>query len=158
MFNIVRPSAFRAASRAFSMTPSRAHDLAKLTLIGRLGRDPEVRTTQNEKEYVSYLVATRNYPLPPAGPDGVRPEPTTSWHRVFAFGPNQVEYLRTLEKGTRVYVEANYEIREPRQEGEQRQIFLRHENLRIIDRPKPRDPEPGSSESESSEHESSERV
>lgn len=29
--------------------------MAKLLLIGRLGKDPEVRYTKTEKEYVSYV-------------------------------------------------------------------------------------------------------
>jgi hypothetical protein len=55
-----------------------------------------------------------------------RPQSTSTWHRLLAFHPGQINYLRTLQKGTRVYVEANYELREPTGEGEQRQIFLRH--------------------------------
>lgn len=38
-------------AQAFSST-SRTSDMAKLVLIGRLGKDPEVRYTKNEKEYV----------------------------------------------------------------------------------------------------------
>lgn len=44
--------------QAFSTTSSRAVDMAKLTLIGRLGRDPEVRTTKTDREYVSYAQIT----------------------------------------------------------------------------------------------------
>ena len=39
--------------QAFSTTPSRSSDVSKLILVGRLGRDPEVRTTKSDKEYVS---------------------------------------------------------------------------------------------------------
>jgi len=34
----------------------RCTDLAKLTLIGRLGKNPEVRLTKNEKEYVAFVL------------------------------------------------------------------------------------------------------
>ncbi|KAJ7507448.1 hypothetical protein B0H11DRAFT_1705819, partial [Mycena galericulata] len=114
--------------QAFS-TSTRRHDLAKLTLIGNLGRDPEVKMTKNEKEYVSYSVATTNI-LPP-GPDGERVTSTT-WHRVLSFLPGSNKYLQTLKAGSKVYVEAAYEIREPEQDADpstpqgQRQIFLRH--------------------------------
>ena len=42
--------------QAFSTSASRAADLAKLTLIGRLGKDPEVKTTKTDKEYVTYVL------------------------------------------------------------------------------------------------------
>ena len=44
----------------FSTTANRASDLAKLILIGRLGKDPEVRTSKNDKEYVSYVVVCKH--------------------------------------------------------------------------------------------------
>jgi hypothetical protein len=41
-------------SQAFSTTPARSSDVSKLILIGRLGREPEVRTTKSgDKEYVT---------------------------------------------------------------------------------------------------------
>jgi len=40
--------------QAFSTTPIRGRDMAKLTLIGNLAKDPEARLTKNEKEYIVY--------------------------------------------------------------------------------------------------------
>ncbi|KIJ19884.1 hypothetical protein PAXINDRAFT_33916, partial [Paxillus involutus ATCC 200175] len=117
---------------AFSSTPSRAYDVSKLILIGRLGKDPEVRTTKSDKEYVAYTVATTNYPPPPPNPDGNRTESGTTWHHVVSFNPAQNNYLKMLNKGTQVYVEANFELRDPDPNADpsspagQRQIFLRH--------------------------------
>ncbi|GJJ07399.1 hypothetical protein Clacol_001601 [Clathrus columnatus] len=122
-------SQFRTQMRNFSIS-SRKDDMAKLTLIGRLGKDPAVKTTANDKEYVVYTVATRN-PAPPPREDGTRREPTTSWHSVLCFNPNANNYLKTLKKGTQVYVEASYELQEadrnasPDSTAGQRQIFLR---------------------------------
>ncbi|KAI0269326.1 hypothetical protein BC834DRAFT_865861 [Gloeopeniophorella convolvens] len=142
MFSIARhAAASRSASRAFSTTASRSSDVAKLILIGRLGRDPEVRVTRSDKEYVSYTVATTNYPPPPPGPDGVRPASKTTWHHVLSFNPGSNNYLRHLQKGSHVYVEANFEVREadptadPGTPQGQRQIFLRHENIRVLRSP-----------------------
>lgn len=39
--------------QAFSSTARAAQDLAKITLIGNLGRDPELKQTKNDKEFVS---------------------------------------------------------------------------------------------------------
>ncbi|KAI9448372.1 hypothetical protein H4582DRAFT_83999 [Lactarius indigo] len=124
--------------RALSTTASRSSDLSKLILIGRLGKDPEVRTTKSDKEYVSYTVATRNYPPPPPGPDGTRPGSKTTWHHVLSFSPTSNNYLRHLQKGSLVYVETNFELREPDPSADpttpqgQRQIFLRHESIRVL--------------------------
>ena len=160
--------------QAFSTTSSRASDMAKLTLIGRLGRDPEVRTTKTEKEYVSYALASLFFSvrctnigtravdmlsqLRPTLPllltqTAVRPhsslhfdklcrrlqfyaiardEGKTTWHSILSFSPQSNQYLRTLKKGSHVYVEANFEIREPDAGADpsipqgQRSIFLRH--------------------------------
>ncbi|KAL5487865.1 RIM1 [Sanghuangporus weigelae] len=139
MLNLARTMRVNgAAQRLFSTSARRSHDVAKLTLIGRLGREPETKYTASNKEYVTYTVATTNYPPPPPNPDGSRPSARTSWHYIYCFAPNIFDYLRTLTKGSHVYVEANYELREPDASAEpgspqgQRQIFLRHETLRLL--------------------------
>jgi len=61
-----------------------------------------------------------------------RGESKTTWHNIISFNPHVNQYLKTLEKGARVYVEANFELREPDPAADsdtaqgQRQIFLRH--------------------------------
>jgi len=139
MFTLLRqarPS--RGLTRAFSVTPSRSSDVAKLILVGRLGKDPEVRITKNDKEFVSYTVATTNFPPPLRGPDGVRPPSKTTWHHIQSFNPNANNFLRHLQKGSVVFVEANFEVREPDPLADpssnwgQRQILLRHESIRVL--------------------------
>ncbi|KAI0080675.1 nucleic acid-binding protein [Panus rudis PR-1116 ss-1] len=146
-----RVTAGRASLRAFSTTRARNADLAKLILIGRLGKDPEVRTTRSDKEYVSYTVGTNNYPPPPPNADGSWPKTKTTWHTVLSFNPSANNYLRNLQKGSHVYVEANFEIREPEPDADpdstrgQRQILLRHEHIRVLKTAK-RDSEEGHEE------------
>ncbi|KIM83839.1 hypothetical protein PILCRDRAFT_782089 [Piloderma croceum F 1598] len=119
------------------MSSSRSADVAKLILIGRLGKDPEVRTTKNDKEFVSYTVATTNFPPPPPNPDGSRADSKTTWHHILSFNPSANNYLRNLTKGSHVYVEANFELREPEPRADpdspqgQRQIFLRHGDYQV---------------------------
>ncbi|KAJ4499987.1 hypothetical protein C8R41DRAFT_812810 [Lentinula lateritia] len=142
MFTAIRFAASsRAVSRAFSTSASRA-DVAKLTLVGRLGRDPEVKQTKNDNEYVTYVVATSSFNPGPVDANGERPPPRTSWHRVLSFHEGSNKYLQTLKKGALVYVEAGYELREPEPDADpttpagQRQIFLRHETIRVLSHPK----------------------
>jgi len=141
MLGSIRTAASRSSVRAFSTSTPRTADLAKLMLIGRLIRDPEVRQTRTEKEYVTYTVATQNYPLPPPDANGERPKPTSTFHKVLSFQEHPNKYLRTLQKGSLVYVEAGFELREPEKDADpgtpqgQRQIFLKHECIRVLSRP-----------------------
>jgi len=143
MFHSIRVAAGHAFSiRAFSTSVPRAADVSKLTLIGTLVRDPDIRHTKNEREFVTYTVATQNYPPPPPDANGERRPSTTTFHRLLSFNEHANRFLQTLSKGTRVYVEANYELREPEPGADattpqgQRQIFLRHEHLRVLSFPK----------------------
>ncbi|KAH6915184.1 hypothetical protein BKA70DRAFT_568618 [Coprinopsis sp. MPI-PUGE-AT-0042] len=143
MFSALRSSIARPSSlRAFSTTSARQYDVAKLTLIGTLVRDPEARVTKNQKEYVMYTVATQNYPPLPQDPDAPRQKPPATYHRVLSFSEGPSKYLKNLKKGSKVYVEANYELREPEAGADpttaqgQRQIFLRHEAIRVLSQPR----------------------
>ncbi|KAF8640056.1 hypothetical protein AX17_001298 [Amanita inopinata Kibby_2008] len=143
MFNSLRIAASRTASfRSFSTSSARSADLSKLVLIGSLLRDPEIRQTKHDKEYVAYAVATQNYPPPPPDANGERRPSTSTFHRVLSFNEHNNRFLQTLRKGTRVYVEVNYELREPEAGADpttpqgQRQIFLRHDHLRVLSFPK----------------------
>jgi len=126
--------------RTFSTTKTRASDLSKLSLIGYLARDPENKLTRNDKEFVSYTVSTKTTLAP--DPNGERPPPMVTFHKILCFNESGIKFLSTLKKGTRVYVEANYELREPESGADpatpqgQRQIFLRHEQIKIISYPK----------------------
>ncbi|KAF9569401.1 hypothetical protein CPC08DRAFT_602107, partial [Agrocybe pediades] len=113
----------------FSTSSSRAN-LARLTLIGRLVKDPETRLTKNQKEFVMYTVVTRNAASPPDA-NGER-KYTSTFHNIMSFGEHQNKYLTTLKKGSTVFAETAFEIRDPEPGSDpttpqgQRQIFLRH--------------------------------
>ncbi|OJT13360.1 hypothetical protein TRAPUB_10126 [Trametes pubescens] len=114
--------------------------MAKLLLIGRLGKDPEVRYTKTEKEYISYgrFQRVRRPPFRYRARAHVEigAQPTTTWHHVLSFNPGANNYLRTLKRGSLVFAEANFELRQPDPNADpdspegQRQIFLRHESPR----------------------------
>ncbi|KAG8994764.1 hypothetical protein FRB94_012575 [Tulasnella sp. JGI-2019a] len=149
MFSLAR-TAFARPARAFS-TSTRAQDMARLTLIGRLAKEPEVRTTKTEKEYVAYTIVTKKY-----GHEAQEDVPT--FHRILSFHASQNAYLLKMQKGSLVHVEAEYEMREgdrnaePGSYANQRQIFLRHENIRLLTRPKP----PANASETSEDHSSEE--
>lgn len=81
----------------------------KVILIGNLGRDPEIRTTQNGNKIANLSVATseswkdRN--------TGERKE-RTEWHRVVLFNEGLVNVAENyLNKGLKVYIEGQLETR-----------------------------------------------
>jgi len=75
----------------------------KAIIVGRLGADPEVRSTQNGTTVANMRIATsRTY-------DGTE---ETEWHRAVVFG-NQAEACgKYLEKGRQVYVEGRIQTNE----------------------------------------------
>ncbi|NKD86971.1 single-stranded DNA-binding protein [Haematospirillum sp. 15-248] len=86
-----------------------AGSVNKVILVGNLGRDPEVRSTQNGQKIVNMTVATSE-----SWKDrqtGERRE-KTEWHRVVIFNPNLGEIAeRYLRKGSKVYLEGQLQTR-----------------------------------------------
>ncbi|ORY60391.1 putative single-stranded DNA binding protein [Leucosporidium creatinivorum] len=139
MFAALRPAARTAGVRAFSSTPATARDMARMTLIGRLGGVPEKRTTKNGKDFLIYKVATTDpFIAPKEGEEPV--EPTTSWHSVFAYGQS-AERLANLEKGSLVHVEANFTVSNVKLDsGEYKTVIMaKHDRLFVISKPKQKD-------------------
>ena len=89
----------------------------KVILVGRLGRDPELRYTQGGQAVANFTVATNEFWR---DKDGERQE-RTEWHRIVAWG-KQAEFCGNyLSKGRQVYVEGRLQTREwEDKEGEKR--------------------------------------
>ncbi|KAK9367495.1 hypothetical protein V1509DRAFT_626100 [Lipomyces kononenkoae] len=81
-------------ARFFSST-SVTKDLARITLIGRLGADPEKATSSNGRDYVRYSVAVKQ---------GRDAEP--SWYHVVCFDQYLDYLVHNFSKGNLVYVDA----------------------------------------------------
>ncbi|MCW8915317.1 MAG: single-stranded DNA-binding protein [Magnetovibrio sp.] len=86
-----------------------AGSVNKVILVGNLGRDPEVRFTQDNKKIVNMSVATseswkdRN--------TGERKE-RTEWHRVVIFNEGLANIAeKYLRKGSKVYIEGQLQTR-----------------------------------------------
>jgi single-strand DNA-binding protein len=86
-----------------------AGSVNKVILVGNLGRDPEVRYTQDNKKIVNMSIATseswkdRN--------TGERRE-KTEWHRVVIFNEGLANIAEQyLKKGSKVYLEGQLQTR-----------------------------------------------
>jgi single-strand DNA-binding protein len=84
-----------------------AGSLNKAILIGRLGRDPEMRYTPSGQPVANFSIATdETY----TGKDGQKVE-KTEWHRIVVWG-KQAEFCGNyLAKGRLVYIEGKIETR-----------------------------------------------
>ena len=70
--------------------------LNKVMILGRLGTDPEVRTTQNGTVVATLSIATN---------DGIGENITTEWHRVVVFGKSAEAIQKYTSKGSQLFVE-----------------------------------------------------
>lgn len=81
----------------------------KVTLVGNLGSDPEVRHTQDGKAIVNLRIATSESWRDKAS--GERKE-RTEWHRVVIFNEGLARVAETyLKKGSKVYLEGQLQTR-----------------------------------------------
>ena len=79
----------------------------KVILVGNLGRDPELRSTQGGQPVASFSVATsRKF----KDREGNRQE-QTEWHNVVCFGRQAEIAGQYLTKGKKVYVEGRLQTR-----------------------------------------------
>ena len=86
-----------------------AGSVNKVILVGNLGRDPEVRQTQDGRPIVNLAVATsENWKDKNTGERREK----TEWHRVSIFNEGLVGVCeRYLKKGSKVFVEGALETR-----------------------------------------------
>lgn len=83
--------------------------LNKVTLIGNLGKDPEIRTTQDGREIASFSIATTETWRDKSS--GERKE-KTEWHRIAVFAPPLVTIVKNyLHKGSKLYIEGALQTR-----------------------------------------------
>lgn len=96
-----------------------AGSVSKVILIGNLGKDPEVRSTQAGGKIVSFTLATSGSWNDKANRE--RKE-RTEWHRIVVFNEQIAEVVECyLKKGFKVYVEraiADAQVDRPSRAGE----------------------------------------
>ena len=111
----------------------------KVVLVGNLGRDPEVRQTNNGQRLANLAVATsERWTDKQSGEKRER----TEWHRVVVFDDRIVDVCeRFLSKGSKVYLEGQLQTRKWQdQSGQDRyttEVVLQRfrGELQMLDRP-----------------------
>lgn len=86
-----------------------AGSLNKVQLIGNLGRDPEIRSTQDGKEIANLTIATSE-----SWKDKVTGErrEKTEWHRIVIFNDGLVNVVKNyVKKGSKLYIEGALQTR-----------------------------------------------
>jgi len=81
----------------------------KAILIGNLGRDPELRYTQNGQAVTNFTLATSESWTDKASGEKVE---RTEWHRIVVWGKMGEHCAQYLTKGRSVYVEGRIQTRE----------------------------------------------
>src|SRR3984957_9586711 len=96
-----------------------AGSVNKVILVGNLGKDPEVRSTQDGSKIVNLTLATSETWNDRAS--GERKE-KTEWHRVVIFNDRVADVAeRFLKKGAKIYVEGSLQTRKwTNQSGQER--------------------------------------
>lgn len=91
----------------------------RVTLLGNVGRDPEVKvlTGGNAVAEFSLATSTGGYTTK----DGKEVPQKTQWHRIKAFGAITSAIERCVKKGSTIYVDGRIEYSEYEKNGEKRQ-------------------------------------
>ncbi len=83
--------------------------LNKVILIGNVGKDPEIRSSQDSREFANFSVATSETWKDKSGEKKER----TEWHRISVFSQALVQIVKNyVHKGSRLYIEGNLQTRE----------------------------------------------
>lgn len=111
-----------------------AGSINKVILVGNLGRDPEIRNTQNGAKVVSFSVATSDSWNDKA--TGERRN-RTEWHNIVIFNSGLAETAeRYLHKGSKVYLEGQLQTRSwDDQNGQKRyttEVVLQNFNSSLV--------------------------
>ena len=92
--------------------------LNKAMILGRLGRDPEVRYTPGNVPVANISIATNSRSKDKSG----EWQDVTEWHRIVLFNKNAEIAEKYLKKGGSVYIEGRIQTRswEDQQSGQKR--------------------------------------
>ncbi len=99
--------------------------LNKQLLIGRLGRDPELRNTSGGKAVLNFSVATEDY------------KKNTTWHNLTAFDKQAELIAKYLRKGDMAYFEGRTQKRKYEKDGQTKEVTeVLVENVTLLGSPR----------------------
>ena len=90
-------------------------NMNRVTLLGRAGRDPEIRTMRNGGTIAKFSLATTER----WRKDGELSE-ATEWHRIVVFGPAAEAAAKLVRKGAALLIEGRIAGREYRDKEDQK--------------------------------------
>lgn len=81
----------------------------KVTLIGNVGQDPEIRSTHDGREVANFSMATsESWKDKNSG----EKKEKTEWHRIVIFAQGLVNIVKNyVKKGTKLYIEGSLQTR-----------------------------------------------
>ncbi|MCP4264893.1 MAG: single-stranded DNA-binding protein [Candidatus Brocadiaceae bacterium] len=108
--------------------------LNKVILIGNLGKDPEIKTTNDGREIANFSIATRE-----TWKDKTTGEKKdkTEWHRVVCFNEGLTRVIKSyVKKGSKIYIEGQLQTRkwtdQDKQEKYTTEVVLQNYNSSLI--------------------------
>ena len=90
----------------------------RVTLLGNVGRDPEVKVLTGGNAVAEFSLATSKGGY--TTKDGKEVPQKTQWHRIKAFGAFTSSIEKYVKKGSTIYVEGRIEYSEYEKNGEKR--------------------------------------
>jgi single-strand DNA-binding protein len=91
----------------------------KAIIVGRLGRDPEIRYSQQGTAVVNFSVATSEEWFDKASGEK---KDRTQWHRIVVFGKQGENCEKFLSKGRQVYIEGRIQTSDYEKDGQKHYV------------------------------------
>ncbi len=102
----------------------------RVTLVGRLGRDPETKFTGSGQAVANFSIATDETYKDKQGARQKR----TEWHRIIVWGKQAEIAQQYLKKGALIFVEGRIQSREWEKDGEKHRSFeIVSSNFRMLE-------------------------
>lgn len=84
------------------------NSINRATILGRLGRDPEIRRMHDGKKVCTFSVATSTSWMNKSG----EKQEITDWHNIVVFNEPTVNFIESyVKKGSKVYIEGKLKTR-----------------------------------------------